>query len=220
MNKKIINSLIFNIIIFILVTLGTIFMITGYRFMSNTKVLASGGFESFKFYTVDSNLFVGVASFLLIIYEVLFLKGKIKEIPKYVYVIKYVGVVAVLLTFFVTLLYLAPSYGSNFLFLYQNSNLLFHLIVPILSFISFVFYEDINLEFKHTIYGISTMILYGIYYIINLLIHQENGMVEFKYDWYGFVKGGIEYIFIVFPIILIITYLISYITYKIKHKSR
>lgn len=219
-NRSIKTSLILNIIIFVLVVLGTIFMVTGFRFMGNTQVLASTGFEPLKFYTVDSNLFVGLASLILIIYEYLFLNKKINKIPKFVYILKYIGTVAVSLTFLVTLLYLAPSYGKNFLFLYQNSNLIFHLIVPVLSFISFTCFEKIKLDFKYTFYGVSTMIVYGIYYVINILIHQENGKVALEYDWYGFVKGGVSTIFIVFSLILLFTYLISFGIFKLSKDKK
>ena len=216
MNKSNLKiSFIINIVIFIMVLLGTIFMITGFKFMSNTEVLATTGLSLFKFYTVDSNIFAGLASLILIIYEILILNKRIDKIPKFAYIMKYIGTVAVSLTFLVTLFYLAPSYGKNFWFLYQNSNLLFHLLVPILSFISFVCFEKIKLNFKYTFYGVSTMILYGIYYVSNILIHQENGKVAFEYDWYGFVQNGVSSIFIVFPVILLITYLIGLIIYKL-----
>ena len=133
--SSLIISFIMNIIIFIFVVLGIIFMMTGFKFMGNHEVLSSTGLSPFRFYTVDSNIFVGVASLILVIYESLLLEGKIKEIPKYVYVIKYIGTVAVTLTFLVTLLYLAPMFGDKFILLYLNSNLLFHLIVPLLSLI-------------------------------------------------------------------------------------
>ncbi len=207
-------SLYLNSAIFIMVLLGTIFMLTGFKFMTNTSILASEGLLVFKYYTVDSNIFVGLASLLLIVYECLALNNKVKEIPKYVYLLKYIGTVAVTLTFLVTLVYLAPSYGNKFWFLYQNSNLFFHLLVPILSFISFVCFEKTDFKLKHTLYGISTMIIYGIFYVINILIHQENGKIAFKYDWYGFAKGGVSSIIIVFPIILTVTYLISVVIYK------
>ena len=221
MNKKNIKiSLVLNILIFIMASLGAIFMVTGFKFMSNTKVLASTGLEPIKFYTVDSNILVGIASLIIIIYEYLLLKKKIKNIPKYVYILKYIATVAVSLTFLVTLFYLSPLYGSKFLFLYQNSNLFFHLLVPLLSFISYIFYEKIEIDYKYTYYGVSTMILYGIYYVINILIHMDNGKVLPEYDWYGFVYGGVLSIFIVFIIMIIITYIISLIIYKLNKPKK
>ena len=123
------KSLIYNVIIFVLVLLGTIFMFTGYQFMSNTTLLSNNGLEVFKYYTVDSNILVGIASLVMIIYEILFIKKKINNIPDFVYVLKYIGVVGVSLTFIVTAFYLSPIFGKNFLYLYMNTNLFFHLVV-------------------------------------------------------------------------------------------
>ena len=218
--KKLIVSLILNILIFVMVTLGTIFMFIGFKFMSNEQVLSVSGLSFFRYYTVDSNIFVGFASLMLIICESLLLSKKIKEIPKFVYVFKYIGTVAVVLTFLVTLFYLVPSYGDKFLYLYQNSNLFFHLLVPILSFISFSFLETVELEFKYTLYGISTMVVYGIYYSINVLMHQENGKVSLEYDWYGFVKNGTSFMIIVFAIMIVVTYLASLVIYKINKPKK
>nr|MBP3258636.1 hypothetical protein [Bacilli bacterium] len=213
--SSLIISFIINILISILVILGTIFMMTGFRFMGNHEVLASTGLSPFRFYTVDSNIFVGIASLILIVYECLYLRGKIKDIPKYVYVIKYIGTVAVSLTFLVTLLYLAPMFGDKFILLYLNSNLFFHLIVPLLSFISFAFFEKVQLSFKYTFYGVSTMLIYGIYYAINAYVHQINGVVPVEFDWYGFVRGGISSMYIVYIVMFIITYGISFGIYKL-----
>ena len=146
----------------------------------------------------------------MFIYELLYLSKRIEVIPQFVYILKHIGTVGVILTFVVTLFYLAPLLGSKFLFLYQNTNLLFHLIVPIFSFVSFVFFEKTKIDFKYTFYGLSTMVLYGIYYIGNIIIHLDKGVVNSKYDWYGFMKLGLLSIFIVVPIMMVITYFISW----------
>lgn len=214
------KSLVYNIIIFLLVLIGTIFMFLGYQFMTNTRLLDSNGFEAFKYYTVDSNIIVGIASLIMVIYETLFLKNKIKEIPKYVYVLKYIGVVGVSLTFIVTMFYLAPIFGKNFLFLYMNTNLFFHLIVPVLAVISYVKYEKNKLEYKYTFITLSSVIIYSIFYITNILLHlDKNGNVMKEYDWYSFVLKGMSSIFIVPIIIFLISYLISYVIYRLNKKN-
>lgn len=219
MNKKQIKiSLILNSVISFLVLLGTFFMVTGIKFMSQTETLSSTGFNPLKFYTVDSNILVGIASLILVIYEISLLKNKKEYIPKIVYLLKYIATVAVSLTFIVTLLYLVPLYGSNFMYLYQNSNLFFHLIVPILSVISYILFEKNDMKFSYTFYGTSTMIVYGLYYATNVLLHQIDGKVTYEYDWYGFVQGGVSLMIIVIPIMFIVTYLISFILYKLNKK--
>ena len=52
--KKIKVSLILNILIVILVTLGSIFMFTGFTFMPSKTLLEANKIEMFKFYTVDN----------------------------------------------------------------------------------------------------------------------------------------------------------------------
>ena len=194
-------------------------MYIGYQFMTNTTLLDNAGIASFKFYTVDSNIIVGIASFIMVIYEVLYCCHKIDKIPKYAYILKYIGTVGVSLTFLVTLLYLAPLLGSNFILLYVNTNLLFHLIVPILSIVSYVKYEKEILEFKYTFIALISMIIYAIYYVINILIHLDNGKVVKEYDWYGFVVGDTSSIIFAVIVIFIITYLISLLIYKLNKRK-
>ena len=97
----------------------------------------------------------------------------------------------------------------------MNSNLFFHLIVPAVSILNFVFFEKTNkLRFKHTFYGIIPTIMYGMYYIINVLIHTENGITSPIYDWYWFVQNGVWTVIIVAPMIIVITYSISLVLWK------
>ena len=212
-------SLVYNILIFVIVVLGTIFMYTGFQFMTHTTLLASSGGSAFRFYTVDSNILVGISSLVMAIYEILVISKKIDKLPKFVYLFKYIGVVGVSLTFLVTLLYLSPLLGRNFILLYLNTNLLFHFIVPILAFVSYTVYEKNELEFKYSFIAIISMIIYAIYYTINILTHLDNGMVVKEYDWYGFVVGGTSSIIVVIPIIILFTYSISYVIYKLNKKK-
>ena len=191
-------------------------MFTGFKFMSNTQVLSTPGLEVFKYYTVDSNILVGMASLLLIIYEVLYMKKRISIIPKWVYLLKYICTVAVTLTFFVTLIYLSPVYGW---FLYQNAYLFFHLIIPLISLISFVLFEKADFNWKDSFYGISTMIAYSIFYTTNILIYEIIGEITSKYDWYGFVKGGPISMIISLIIMIGFTYLISWRIYYWNKRS-
>ena len=203
-------SLVLNIIIVILVTLGSIFMISGFNFMAEEIPLIATKVEALKYYTVDSNILMGVISFIFIIYEILLLKNKIKEIPRFVYFLKLLATAGVTLTFLITAIFLAPFSTYSFFAFYQNSNLFFHFIIPILSIISFIFFESTNkIKFKDTILAILSMIIYAVFYIINALTHVENGKVSLDYDWYGFLRNGVNSIIYVIPVMLLITYAIS-----------
>lgn len=205
--KKIKVSLILNIIIVLLVIFATIFMFTGFKFMPGGSLLEVSKVEMFKFYTVDSNILMGIVSLIFIIYERKLLKNKIKEIPKKVYILKLIATSGISLTFITTSFFLAPSYG--FYAMFNNNNLLFHLVVPVLSIITYIFFEKYDNKYKYAILGIIPMFLYSIFYTTNILIHLNNGGLTFKYDFYGFLQGNLNNIYLVIPVIYLISYIIS-----------
>lgn len=205
--KKIKVSLILNIIIVLLVIFATIFMFTGFKFMPGGSLLEVSKVEMFKFFTVDSNILMGIVSLIFIIYEKKLLKNKIKEIPKKVYILKLIATSGISLTFITTSFFLAPTYG--FYAMFNNNNLLFHLVVPVLSIITYIFFEKHDNKYKYAILGIIPMFLYSIFYTTNILINLNNGGLTFKYDFYGFLQGNLNNIYLVIPVIYLISYIIS-----------
>ena len=88
MRKRIYMSLFINIIIFLLVVIASIIMFTGFRFMFGHEIaLESTKLGMFRFFTVDSNIFMGIIAFVFSINEILFLKGKIKKIKLKYYIL-------------------------------------------------------------------------------------------------------------------------------------
>lgn len=214
------KSLVLNFLIFILVLFGVVFMFLGIRFMNVGIVLSINGLEALKFFTVDSNIFVGVSSILFFVYEFLFIKKKINIIPKFVYHFKYVATVSVMLTFIVTAFFLVPTSKYNWLAFYSNSNLFFHLIVPIFSLISFCFYEKTDfIGFKHVFLSLIPIITYGIFYTISVLSHLYGGAVSFKYDFYGFLRFGVDSMFLVIFLVLILSLVLGFIVRKLNKKQ-
>ena len=57
-------------------------------------------------------------------------------------------------------------------------------------------------------------IIYSFYYMVNVLVHMENDKVSSVYDWYWFVQNGVWTAFIVVPMMLVISYLISLTIWK------
>ena len=204
--KKLKISLILNVIIFILTVLATIMMFTGFKFMKGMEpVLEATGFSLLKFFTVESNLFVGIISLIFSIKEIKIIKGNEKGLSTKMYLLKYMSTSAVSLTFFIVFSYLGPISKGGII-----SNLFFHLIIPVLSIINFTIFEKTNkIKFKQVIYGIIPTFLYGLYYCINVLTHIENGKVSYVYDWYWFIQNGVWTAIIVIPVIFLISYLIS-----------
>lgn len=218
--KKIKISIILNIIISLLALIATIIMFTGFKFMHGAEpVLETTKLGVFKYFTVDSNIFMGIISLVFVIYEIKLLKENIKEIPTKVYILKLMSTVGVSLTLFVVFVYFVPITEWKVLPMIMNSNLFFHLIIPVLSIISFIFFENTNkLKYKYVLFGLLPTFIYGIYYLINVLVHVENHLVSTKYDFYYFVQNGVWTSVIVIPIIFVITYVISLILWKINRK--
>ena len=210
MNKnKLRLSLIFNIIIVCFVLFSVLSMAFNLNFMTKDNILSSNGLTMLKYYTVDSNILMGICSIIVIIFELLYLNNKIKDLPKIVYLIKLIGVVGVSLTFLVVVFFLLPT-TKNFALMFSNANLFMHALTPIVSIISFILFERNNLlKIKDSFIGISSMIIYCIFYSINVLTHANNGIVSNEYDFYGFLFGNVINAVFVIPIIILFTFGIS-----------
>lgn len=214
--RKIKISFILNILIFILSLLGILIMFLNIKFMPGTDLLKTKGLENLKFFTVDSNILVGLISLMFSYFEYLVIKNKKEFIPTYMYVLKLVGTIGVTLTFLTTAFYLAPSIPNGYYALYRNSNLFFHLIIPLLSIISFVFFERTNkIKFKYVILCLIPILCYGVFYTLNILLHLDNGVINKEYDFYMFAQGGVNTIVFIFLIIQLFSYLISIILWKL-----
>ncbi|MBR3134159.1 MAG: hypothetical protein IKG56_01695 [Clostridia bacterium] len=214
-------SLVFNLLILFLTIVASIIMFTGFKFMNGPETtLESTKLGMLRFFTVESNMFMGISSLIFSITELQLLNKKINEIPIQAYIIKLMSTASVALTFLVVFTYLGPITEYGLPAMLMNSNLFFHLIIPVLSIFTFIVFERTDkLNLKHTIYGILPTILYALYYLINVLIHMENGRVSPKYDWYWFVQNGVWTAVIVAPMILLITYFISLILWRCNKKT-
>ncbi len=223
--NKIKISISINIFIFFLMIIASVMMFSGFKFMHgndvNDMTLETKSIGMLRFFTVQSNIFAGIISLVFAFKQIQILKGKYDEIPVKYYVLKLMATTAVGLTFLVVFGYLGLIAKGGILSLLMNSNLFFHLIIPVTSILSFILFEkSSNMSFKYTFYGIIPSVLYGIYYIGNILVHMENGKVSPLYDWYWFVQNGVWSALIVAPMIFLISYLISLIIWKLNKKKR
>ena len=214
MKKK---SLILNILITLLTIFASIIMFTGIKITHGAEpLLETSKIGMFKFFTVDSNIFMGLISLLFAIKEI-----KNEEITKNMYRLKLMSTTAVTLTFIIVFTYLGPISKDGIKSMLQNSNLFFHLIIPVLSIINLTLFEKTDkLKRKDTLYGIIPTVIYALFYLTNILIHVENGKVSPIYDWYWFVQGGLKTAIIVAPTIILIIYIISLILWKINRKEK
>lgn len=202
-------SFAINICIVLLVLFSVITMFLGIDFMKKEGTLEVKGIEMFRFFTIDSNVLMGISSLIMVVAQLSVFLGYKNDIANYVYIIKLMGTSAVMLTFLVTIFFLIPQY-KNPLVLFYNSNLFFHLIIPILAFISFVFFEKTkSISLINTLFGVLPTFLYAIYYITEIYRHLDNGKVSRYYDFYNFTFGNIKLMPISGTIVLLISYLIS-----------
>ena len=219
--SKIKVSIMFNFIIVLLVIIATIFMMNGICFMGEETSLTETGVGFLKYFTVQSNILIGIIAFTYMVLGIRYISGRIEEIPTWIYILKLIFTVSVMITFITTAFFLAPGAKNGYFSLFKNSNLLYHLVIPLLSFITFVFFEKNEvIKFKYVYASILPILIYGIFYTINVFAHTENGKILPRYDWYGFVKGGLWSIFISFPVMLILTFSISIITWNLNKKQK
>lgn len=222
MNKdKLKMSIILNLIIVIMVIFASTTMFLGFKYMHFfPDYLDSSKIGMFRFFTVLSNLYMGIVSLIFLIKGYSAYKEN-TEISLFYYILKLTSTVAVGLTFFIVFAYLGPISKYGILSMLMNSNLFFHLLVPVLSIVTFTVFEKNNkLKFKYTFYALIPTILYEIYYLTHALSHMENGMVSPIYDFYYFLQNGVWTSIIVGPMIILLTYIIAIIIWKLnKSKS-
>lgn len=211
MNKR---ALILNSVIFILVFISTVMMFTGFKFMESPDIVyVASRIEIFKFYTVDSNLFMGIVSLIFVIYIAFSHK---KSIPRFLYILKLSATAGVFLTFLTTTIYLAPKAKYGYFSLFTNSNLFFHFIVPVISVVTFLFFEKNNkLKIRDCLLALIPTLIYALVYLFNIIIHLENGKIVPECDFYGFARGGFVSIFIVFSFMMLISFLICLFLWKV-----
>ena len=178
------------------------------------------GVPIFSYYTVQSNIFMGIISFIFANREYQILRGSKKEIPTIHYIFKMVATVAVSLTFFVVFAIIGFMTKGGHIPLLRNSYLFFHLIIPVVSILNFVIFEKTNnIKFKYIFYGLLPTFLYEIYYTINILVNMKNGTVSVRNDWYSFAQNGIVRTILVAPMMLGITFCLSLIIWKLNKKK-
>ena len=219
MNKREKLSIIFNCLIFIFTLFATISMIIGFKFMGQLEVLSERNFKSFKYFTVDSNVFAGLVSLAYVIYKLTANGKKRSVMPRAFYILKLAAATGVTLTMMVTVFYLAPTSNGNFLHYFLNSNFFMHLITPLLCIISFIFFEAAEPQkLIMSVPGIIPMLLYSFFYTPNVLLHLDNGKVVRAYDWYNFLAGGAQTVWIVVPVLYLITWIFALSLWALNRK--
>ena len=181
-NKLFIASFILNILTFLLVLVGVIVMIT-----IGSKALGETNITVFKYFTFQSNVFMGAVALVYAIYQLLIILNKRDKLPHVLLVFNHVGVTAVGLTFLIVIFFLAPGYGFDKM--YNNANLFFHALVPMVAMLNYMFLEkECSFKFLNTLFSIIPSLLYGIVYFI--VVVSLNAYGDINIDFYMFGANG------------------------------
>jgi len=218
--KRIQTAIAMNIFIAMLVAFAVWAMISGFHFMSGASTLSAVGWIAFRYFTVDSNILMGLAAAIMAGVQIHSAKSK-TEVPVWATKLKLAATTATTLTMLITCLYLAPTSSMGYFSLFVDANLFLHFVIPVLAILVFIFQEgDSRLSLRHTLYGIAPMALYAGYYFVNVVTHIQNGTVSRKYDWYHFLMFGVKSIPLVLAVIFSLTWLISFLLWRLNKTKK
>ena len=204
-DKRLLVSLALNIIVFLLVIAGTIVMIT-----VKSEELATNNISVFKYFTFQSNIFMGCVAIVYAYYQLLIIKKKRDKIPHVLTIFHLVATGAVALTFVVVIAFLGPGYGYDKM--YKNANFFFHLVVPVFAIVNFIFFtKSEKYHFIQTLFSIFPSFLYGIVYFI--VVASQNAYGDINIDFYFFGKDGPIVGAFNFLAVMIISYVIAVLLY-------
>lgn len=202
-------NLFFNFLIVVLVLISIYAMIT-----TSDGFIKGSKLHALKYFTVQSNIFMGISALISLIY-LLFKKDKY---PTWIVILKLMSTTCLTLTFLTVLGYLAPLMGIDMVFL--GANLYMHLIIPVVSIISFIFIEPkVELKFKWNFFSAIPSGTYGIVYISCLIAFNDYGNIE-GWDWYAFGSLGLGIGFVMLIGLNIVALASSIVLYALYKKVR
>lgn len=199
--RKIIISLIINILIIIMEIIA---IILSYQKHNFTFV---------KFYTQDSNVFALITSLIYVVYIILLNKNKISQLPKWLTLLKFMSTCMLTLTFLVVIFVLVPMTNNlkeaYIEMLFKGSSLFMHFLCPILAFITFVnFDEKVDISLKNTTIVLIPTIVYAVITICLNFMKLLDGPYPFlrvyNQPWYISIVWAIAIIGIAYLIIFLL----------------
>ena len=205
--KRLLVSFILNLIIFSFVLIGTII-----AFVVGDGILTATFPDILKYFTFQSNIFMGVVAIIYAYYQYLLISGKKEKISHVLNVFYHVGATAVGLTFLVVIIFLAPGYGFDKM--YNHANLFFHALAPIFAMANYLFFnKECHIRFIDTLFAVIPSLIYGIVYFI--VVVSLNAYGDLTIDFYMFGKDGPLIGAFNFLVVMSIAYIFGVIIYFI-----
>lgn len=160
-------------------------------------------YEFLEYFTNLSNLYTSLVAGVLAVFLILNFKKDDDSLPRWLSLLHLSAATSLGLTAATVLFFLGPTQGFDLM--YDRDMLFYHLLNPIAIIISYFLMRHPKYYIRCTFWGVAPMALYGIFYSTFVL----TGVWQ---DFYGFTFGGKPWaIFIVLPIMLCVTYLISFL---------
>ncbi len=198
-NKSCFIGFILNLVVAALASVGLII-----------QLVQTPTIEIFKYYTILSNTLCIIISLTLSVFYGLNTFVKPVKIPKVISVIKYVDVVMLLVTFLTVVFFLSwtlhekDTFFEQLVWLLSDGSMLYHhTLVPLISLISFIFYEKHNLKpFFMTFVPSLVTLVYGIIF----LVLNATGVLKAPYPFLDTVEQPIYFCVLIIVAVLLIVY--------------
>ena len=200
-------GIILNVIMVVFTVIGIILMLTG---KPEEGALQASGIENFKFYTVLTNVFCG---FIALIYLMFIL---LKKDTDKIRVLKLAAVCGVAITFAVVAFMFGPLYGYPQF--YKRGNLFFHLLLPVTAMAEFICVRREKMPFRHAVLAAIPTLLYGIGYMLNILINGIGGPWPDTNDFYAFLSWGWPVGIAIFSVITLSAFAVACIFRAVSNK--
>ena len=143
-------------------------------------------FETFQYFTTDSNVLAALAALLMLPFGVRGALAGELTLPLWATLVKYVGTASVTVTFLTVMVFLGPTQGYPAMF--AGYGLYMHLIGPLLAILSFCLLETgLDLTWGQMLLGLLPTFVYGTTYLVMAVKRgKDKGGWE---DFYGFNVG-------------------------------
>ena len=121
------------------------------------------GFNGFRYFTIDSNILLGLVMLIGLKYRIRALKDPFIRFPLWLRALRLAAVVSTGLTFLTVVAFLGPLMG--YAMMYSGSNLFMHLLSPLMGYASFLLScREPMLKPWHILTSILPTLIYGAFY--------------------------------------------------------
>lgn len=188
------------------IVIGSNILIIFFEIIGFILAINSFSYNIFEYYTQDSNLLVLISSILYLIYII-----SNKKVPYFIELLKYTSVVSITVTFMVVITILSWTMEDGFVtMLFKDSMLFHHTICPILTIITFIFFEKHNFNsYKDTIRTLYFTIIYATILVILNIFKVIEGPYPFLMVYNQSVFISILWTIIILGMTLIISILLK-----------